>query len=114
MRRSRSLVTPGFIGRLFAFTLIFAAGVVAFEIAARIFLPNNVEALRRRAFGDSRVLFVTHASYADKDGYYNFRPSIEYTEVAYYPDHQGKATREYECSYRSDALGFLSNSIAYR
>lgn len=88
--------------------------VLAFELAAAVLLPSHVEALRRRAFGDDRVLFVTKAAYVDRDGYYKFRPGIEYREVAYYPDGDGKATKEYECSYRSDELGFLSNSVGYR
>jgi hypothetical protein len=85
-----------------------------FEVLAQVFLPNQVEVLRRRAVGDDRILFLSKSSYVDFDGYYKFRPNSEYVEIAYYPDMHGKLTKEYECSYRSDDLGFLSNAIPYR
>jgi hypothetical protein len=89
------------------------AFLLLFEIAARALLPRQVGVFRRRAVGDDRVLFVSKSSYVDMVGYYKIAPEMPYTEVAYYPDMNGKASKEYECTYRSDRLGFLSNSVAY-
>src|SRR5262245_39440581 len=104
----------GRIIKLVSFYLVCAFGlVVLFELAARILLPSHVEAFRRRGVGDDRVLFVSKSSYVDMDGYYKIAPNIQYVEVAYYPDGHGNATKEYQCTYQSDALGFLSNSVTY-
>jgi hypothetical protein len=105
----------GRIIKLVSFCLVCAFGlVVLFEIVARIVLPSHVEAFRRRGVGDDRVLFVSKSSYVDMNGYYKISPNIRYVEVAYYPDEHGSATKEYQCAYQSDALGFLSNSVTYK
>jgi hypothetical protein len=104
----------GRIIKLVSLNLVFAFGlVVAFEIAARAFLPSQVEAFRRRGVGDDRALFVPKFSYVDMNGYYKISPNMQYVEVAYYPDGHGNVTKEYQCAYQSDALGFLSNSVTY-
>jgi hypothetical protein len=87
--------------------------VVAFEAAVRLALPDLMASWRGIALGNYRVVFVSHEAFQNKAGYFTFRPDSEIREVAYYPDAKGDFTPEYDCTYASDRLGFLSNTVAY-
>jgi hypothetical protein len=87
--------------------------VIAFEAAARLVLPDLVASWRALAFGDHRVLFVSPGAFENKAGYFAFRPDSEIREVAYYPTADGRFTVESDCTFASDRLGFLSNTVAY-
>ena len=95
-------------------TLLFCVGfVIAFEASAHLLLPDLVASARARAFGDRRIAFISPEAFENKTGYYAFRPSSSVREVAYYPDAQGDFTLEYDCTFASDRMGFLSNAVAY-
>jgi hypothetical protein len=90
-----------------------AGFVLLFELTARLVMPEHVANLRKSYFYDTRISFISPGAFQTKAGYSNFRPNSSIREVALYPDESGKVTLEYDCSYRSDALGFVSNEIAY-
>jgi hypothetical protein len=89
------------------------AFLLLFELAARVVMPEHVANLRKSYFFDTRISFISPGAFQNKAGYSAFRPNSAIREVAMYPDRSGKLTLEYDCSYRSDALGFVSNEIAY-
>ena len=97
----------GILKVLSVFSLLAVGLIVLFEVAAKLVLPDQVAAFRARAIGDDRILFVSPLSYVGQNGYYKFAPDIIYLEAAFYPDKDGELTKEYECTFRSDALGFL-------
>jgi hypothetical protein len=99
----------------FALVAIVSCGAVIFglEAATRLLLAGQVATWRAVAFGDQRISFISQGAFQNRAGYPAYRPDSEIREVAYYPASNGTMTREYECTYRSDRLGFLSNSIRY-
>jgi hypothetical protein len=99
----------------FTLVAVVSCGVIIFglEVATRFLLAGQVTSWRAVAFGDQRVSFISRGAFQNRAGYPAYRPDTEVREVAYYPDSNGTMTREYDCTYRSDQLGFLSNSIRY-
>lgn len=88
--------------------------VLGLEIGARVLFPEQVAAGRASVFGDERYGFVTKGSFVNKIGYVNFRPNSTIRVIAYYPVANGNVTPEYDCTYRSDTLGFVSNAADYQ
>jgi hypothetical protein len=87
--------------------------VVGFEAAARLLLPDLVGSWRALAFGGQRILFVSEGAFENKAGYFNFAPNSRIRELAYYPEEKGGFSVEYDCTFLSDRLGFVSNTIPY-
>ena len=87
--------------------------IILFEILARLILPGHVAAMKKRTFGNDRVVFYSDAPFENKTGFFNFAPNKIVRELAYYPDGNGRMTVEYDCQFASDTLGFLSNAVAY-
>jgi hypothetical protein len=96
------------------FCIFSILSIFGFETAARLLLPEQVAAQRANFFGDERYGFISRGALANKTGYVNFRPESTVRIVAYYPAAIGKLTQEYDCTYRSDRLGFVSNTVDYR
>lgn len=95
--------------------LVFSVGLVlSFEVAAHLVMPELVANWRALAFGDRRVLFISPGAIRDRAGYFNFRPDADIRAVTYYPNGKGRFTVEDDCTFTSDRLGFLSNTIAYQ
>ena len=102
-----------FFSWLIQLTLACVALVAGLEISARYFLPEQIAQFRMSYFGDQRYGFLSKGALANRGGYINFQPDFEFRDVAFYPDHNGKMTLEYDCTFHSDKLGFVSNSRPY-
>jgi hypothetical protein len=87
--------------------------LVGFELGARLILPEKLAGWREHIFGVPRYVFYTAGSFQNKAGYTKYAPNAVIREIAYYPDGSGRMTPEYDCTYRSDRLGFLSNHVDY-
>ena len=98
---------------IFQSFIVCILSILAFEVAARIFLPKQIAAERASFFGDGRYGFITRGALANQNGYMNFRPNSTIRIVAYYPTAKGKVTLEYDCKYRSDRtrLRFQRNRL---
>jgi hypothetical protein len=104
---------PAILGFTLVVVVSCAVMILGLEAATRLLLSGQVASWRAVAFGDQRVSFISRGAFQNRAGYPAYRPDSEIREVAYYPDSDGTMTREYDCTYRSDRLGFLSNSIRY-
>ena len=109
LRSLLSLLKVSSIAILFCLVL-----VVGFEAAARLALPDLVASWRALALGGQRILFVSQGAFENRAGYFNFAPDKPIRELAYYPEENGGFSVEYDCTYPSDALGFVSNTIGYQ
>jgi len=87
--------------------------IAGLEIGARYLLSEQIARFRTIYFGDQRYGFLSKAALADRSGYVNFRSDFEFRSVAFYPDHNSKMTVEYDCTFHSDKLGFVSNKRPY-
>ena len=89
--------------------------ILGLELSARLILPEYVAQWRETYFGiDPRYGFISRGALQNKDGYFNFHPNTTIHIISYYPDSSGNPTPEYNCSYRSDDLGFISNIRNYQ
>jgi hypothetical protein len=96
------------------FCIFCILSVLGLEMAARLLLPERVAVQRAIYFPDGRYGFVSKGALANKAGYVNFRPDSTIRVIAYYPVANGNPTLEYDCTYRSDRLGFVSNAVDYQ
>src|SRR5664280_3419759 len=95
--------------------IVCALIILGLELGAQLALPEQIEQWRAAYFGmDQRFGFITKGALHNKDGYVNFIPDADIRIIAYYPGSKGNLTPEYDCSYKSDRLGFVSNSRSYQ
>jgi hypothetical protein len=87
--------------------------IAVFEASAQIVLPDLMASWRALAFGGGRIEFISAGALENRAGYFAFRPSSTIRSVAYFPDKASGFTVEYDCTFASDSLGFLSNAVAY-
>ena len=105
-------------GRFFVKAALFIALTAAgFEIAARLFLPNQVATWRKPLWGNQphirELYFLTPGSLRNSATYPIYKSNSQVRLLAYFPDASGILTREFDCTFRTDKRGFVSNDKDY-
>jgi len=90
--------------------------LITIEISAQILLSDKIANLRIANAGPAgrQVYLYTPGSLRNQSTYPSYKPDAEVELRTYFPDAAGNLTLEYECTYRTDALGFASNDAKFQ
>jgi hypothetical protein len=110
---SAALIKSRPVKFVLGFVVCIIISILCFELAARFFLPDMIAVWRGLPFGDGAIQFVSAGAVQNIDGFPTYRSNADVRLVVFYPDGNGNPVKEYDCSFRSDQNGFVSNEIEY-
>ena len=92
---------------------VLAASSLGLELGARLILPHHVSVWQTPIWARG-AHFMAVGTLENKPGYPGFRAHSEVRHLAYFPTQNGTYTPEFDCRFRSDEHGFLSNLVRYQ